>query len=94
MMTGKTFVRFLTGVLVLVSTVVVLAAEVKGTISKVEDKGKEITVKGADGNEVTMSISGSRTTLEGVADRSALKVGQKVTATHEGGEAKKVSIKK
>jgi hypothetical protein len=94
MMTGKTFVRLLTGVLMLVSTAVVLAAEVKGTISKVADGGKEISVKGKDGKEVAMSVSGSRTKLEGVADRSGLKVGQKVTAEHDGGEAKKVSINK
>jgi hypothetical protein len=68
------------------------ADEVKGTISKVGDEGREITVKTKDGKEVNVKISGSRTTIEGVKSRSELKEGQSVTVDHDKGEAKKVMV--
>ncbi|HWO41812.1 MAG TPA: hypothetical protein VNO43_08430 [Candidatus Eisenbacteria bacterium] len=71
-----------------------VADEVKGTISKVGDEGREITVKTKDGKEVNVKISGSRTKLEGVKSRSDLKEGQSVTVDHEGGEAKTVKVGK
>jgi hypothetical protein len=74
---------------------VVLAADmVKGTVSKVENEGREVVVKTKDGKEVTMKISGSRTKLEGIGDRSEFKAGQKVSAEVEGGSATKVKVSK
>jgi hypothetical protein len=72
----------------------VLADEVMGTISKVGEEGREITVKGKDGKEVNVKISGSRTTIEGVKSRSELKEGQNVSVEHDKGEAKKVKVTK
>ena len=73
----------------------VLAADmIKGTVSKVENDGREIVVKTKDGKEVTMKISGSRTKLEGIGDRGEFKAGQKVSAEVDGGEAKKVKVSK
>lgn len=71
----------------------VLADEIKGKISKVGNDGREITVKAKD-KEVTVKISGSRTTLEGISDRSEFKDGQSVTVEYSGDAAKKVSVKK
>jgi predicted metal-dependent RNase len=68
------------------------AEEVKGTITKVGDEGRDITVKTKDGKEVQVKISGSRTTIEGVKGRSDLKAGQMVTVDHDKGEAKKVMV--
>jgi len=73
-------------------TGLVFADEVKGKITKVGDEGREITVSSKGGKEVTVKISGSRTSLEGVKSRSELKKGQSVTVDHEGGEAKKVKV--
>jgi hypothetical protein len=74
---------------------VVLAADmVKGTVSKVENEGREVVVKTKGGKEVTMKISGSRTKLEGIGDRSEFKAGQKVSAEVEGGSATKVKVSK
>jgi hypothetical protein len=73
----------------------VMAADmVKGTISKVEDEGRAIVVKTKDGKDVKMKISGSRTALEGIGDRSEFKAGQSVSAEVDGGEAKKVKVTK
>jgi hypothetical protein len=71
-----------------------LADEVKGKITKVGGEGREITVETKDGKEVKLSISGSRTTIEGVKGRSELKEGQSVTVEHEGGDAKNVKVAK
>ena len=71
-----------------------LAEEVMGTISKVGDEGREITVKSKDGKEVNVKISGSRTKLEGVKGRSDLKEGQNVSVEHEKGEAKNIKVTK
>jgi hypothetical protein len=70
----------------------VFADEVKGTITKVGDEGRDITVKTKDGKEVQVKISGSRTTIEGVKSRSDLKAGQNVTVDHDKGEAKTVKV--
>ncbi len=73
----------------------VLAADmVKGKVSKVEDEGRVVVVKTKDGKEVKMKISGSRTALEGISDRSEFKEGQTVSAEVEKGEAKKVKVTK
>jgi hypothetical protein len=71
-----------------------LAEEVKGKITKVGGEGREITVQTKDGKEVKVSISGSRTTIEGVKGRSDFKEGQSVTVEHEGGDAKNVKVAK
>jgi Cu/Ag efflux protein CusF len=71
-----------------------LADEVKGTISKVGEKGGEITVKDKAGKEVEVKVSGSRTKIDGVASRSDLKEGQNVTVEHEKGEAKNIKVAK
>lgn len=82
------------GFLVLSFAGSVLADQVKGKITKVEDEGRSITVKAKDGKGVKIKISGSRTELEGIGDRSEFKAGQSVTADVEGGEAKKVKVTK
>jgi hypothetical protein len=71
-----------------------LADEVKGTISKVGEKGAEITVKDKAGKEVEVKVSGSRTKIDGVQSRSDLKEGQNVTVEHEKGEAKNIKVAK
>jgi hypothetical protein len=71
-----------------------LADEVKGTISKVGEEGREITIKDKAGKEVGVKISGSRTKIEGVKSRSDLKAGQNVTVEHEKGEAKTIKVAK
>jgi hypothetical protein len=79
----------------LVMTGAIWAAEkVSGTISKVEDGGRSMMVKTKDGKEVSMKISGSRTKLEGVGDRSELKAGQKVSAEVDGGSATMIKVSK
>jgi len=76
-------------------TAAIWAADmVNGTISKVEDSGRSLVVKTKDGKEVSVKISGSRTKLEGVGDRSEFKAGQKVSAEVDGGSATKVKVTK
>jgi membrane protein implicated in regulation of membrane protease activity len=70
------------------------ADEVKGTISKVGEEGREITVKDKAGKEIEVKISGSRTKIEGAKSRSDLKEGQSVTVEHEKGEAKNIKVAK
>lgn len=89
-MMKKFWSRVLVGCFALSLTGLVAAAEVQGTISKVNEGGREITVKGKDGKEVTVRISGSRTELVGVSDRGELKAGQNVSVTYDGDQAKKV----
>ena len=73
----------------------VFAADmVKGKVTKVEDDGRVVVVKTKDGKEVKMKISGSRTELEGIGDRSEFKAGQTVSAEVDKGEAKKVKVTK
>jgi hypothetical protein len=72
----------------------VLADEVMGTINKVGDESREITVKSKDGKEVNVKISGSRTKIDGVKSRSELKEGQNVSVEHDKGEATKVKVTK
>lgn len=79
----------------LASSMAVYAADsLQGTISKVENDGMAITVKGTDGKETKLKISKKRTELDGVKDSGELKVGQSVTIMHEDGEAKKLSAAK
>jgi len=62
----------------------VIAAEVKGTISKVGDGGKSITIKNKAGEESTYKV-GKATKLEGIAGREALKEEMKVTVSSDDG---------
>jgi len=90
----KQFATFAAAALIALSFVgSVLADEIKGKITKVEGGGRKITVKAKD-KEVTLGISGSRTTLQGVGDRSELKEGQSVTVDYSGDSAKKISVSK
>jgi hypothetical protein len=82
------------GLLTLSLSVSALADEVKGTISKVGEEGREITVKDKAGKEVAVKISGSRTKIEGVKGRSDLKEGQSVAVEHDKGEAKNIKVAK
>ena len=82
------------GLLTLSLSVSALADEVKGTISKVGDEGREIMVKSKDGKEVNVKISGSRTKIDGVKGRSDLKEGQNVSVEHDKGEAKTIKVTK
>jgi hypothetical protein len=85
---------FVIGLLTLSLAGSAFADEVKGTISKVEDEGREIMVKDKAGKEVSVKISGSRTKIDGVKSRSDLKEGQTVTVEHEKGEAKTIKVAK
>ena len=68
------------GLLTLSLSASALADEVKGTISKVGDEGREIMVKSKDGKEVNVKISGSRTKIDGVKGRSDLRRHVAITA--------------
>jgi hypothetical protein len=85
---------FTIGLLTLSLAGTAFADEVKGTISKVGDEGREIMVKDKAGKEVSVKISGSRTKIDGVKSRSDLKEGQSVTVEHEKGEAKTIKVAK
>lgn len=93
-MMGKLLSLVLAALFTLSLTGSIFADEVKGRIAKVEGRGRSITVKAKDGKEVTVRISGSRTELQGISDRSEFKEGQSATVVYEGGEAKKVSVSK
>lgn len=93
-MKSKLLSRLLIGLFAVSLIGPALAAEIKGTITKVENEGRSITVKGGDGKEVTLSVSGSRTELAGVKDRSDLKKGQKATVTYDGSSASKINVGK
>jgi type IV pilus biogenesis protein CpaD/CtpE len=69
------------------------ADEVTGNITKVGEGGRSITVKSKD-KEVTVNISGSRTTLDGVGSRADLKEGQNVTVEYKGDAASKIKVTK
>lgn len=92
-MMKKFWSRVLVGCFALSLTGLVAAAEVQGTITKVDEGGRAITVKGKDGKEVKVKVSGSRTELVGVSDRGDLKQGQNVSVSYEGEEAKKITKK-
>ncbi|MPZ78843.1 MAG: hypothetical protein GEU77_20260 [Deltaproteobacteria bacterium] len=66
----------------------------KGKITKVGNEGREITVKTKCDKEVTVKISGSRTSIDGVKSHSDLKEGQSVTVDADKGEAAKVKVTK
>jgi hypothetical protein len=69
---------------------------VSGSIVDLGDGGKQVTVRTADGKDIAFEISGSRTTLEGVASRADLRTGMLVTVEGPagGGEAKKFTVKR
>jgi hypothetical protein len=55
---------------------------VKATISKLAEEGRFLTVKTETGEEVRLRIS-TETNFEGMADRSGLRPGMKVTALYQ-----------
>jgi type IV pilus biogenesis protein CpaD/CtpE len=69
------------------------ADEISGSITKVGEGGRSITVKAKD-KEITVNISGSRTALDGVGNRADLKEGQNVTVEYKGEDASKVKVTK
>jgi hypothetical protein len=69
------------------------ADEISGSITKVGDGGRSITVKSKD-KEVTVNISGSRTSIDGVGSRADLKAGQDVTVEYKGDAASKIKVTK
>ncbi len=71
----------------------ILAADIKGKVTKTDDEGRYITVKADDGKEATVRISSSSTDLEGVGDRSDIKVGQSASATYDEGDDRKTASK-
>ena len=74
----KTKLAGLIGVTALALGTAVFAADsLQGTVSKVEEECKYVTVKAADGKETRLRISSKRTKLEGVNDSAELKAGQK-----------------
>ena len=56
--------------------------ETKGVITAVREEGRYFTVDAGGGKEVRLRI-GSDSNIEGVADRTHLKVGQKIAASYE-----------
>ena len=54
--------------------------ETSGTITSVREEGRYFTVDAGGGKEVRLRI-GSDSNIEGVADRTHLKVGQKISAS-------------
>ena len=69
------------------------ADSLQGTITKVEDDGKLITVKANDGKETKIKISTKRTKMDGASDSAELKAGQAVSVTYKDGEATQLSVK-
>jgi cyclase len=55
---------------------------IKATISKLAEEGRFLTVKAESGEEVRLRIS-TETNFEGMADRSGLRPGMKVTALYQ-----------
>jgi hypothetical protein len=55
---------------------------IEATISKLAEEGRFLTVRAASGEEVRLRIS-TETNFEGMADRSGLRVGMKVTALYQ-----------
>ena len=70
----------------------VAADMVVGTITKVENAGRSIVVKTKSGKEVNVRISGSRTKIEGIGDRSEFKEGQKVSAEMSKNSARRIKV--
>lgn len=72
---------------------IAVADEISGSVTKVGEGGRSITVKSKD-KEVTVNISGSRTKLDGVGSRSELKEGQNVTVEYKGDAASMIKVTK
>jgi cyclase len=56
--------------------------QAKGTLSKATDEGRRLTVTLDDGKELRLRVT-SETDIEGVADRTQLKPGMKLTALYQ-----------
>jgi glyoxylase-like metal-dependent hydrolase (beta-lactamase superfamily II) len=60
----------------------IVDSEAKGVITKVTEEGRYFSIDAGDGKELRLRVA-SDTNVEGVADRTALRVGQKVTAAYQ-----------
>ena len=60
----------------------IVDSEAKGVITKVTEEGRYFSIDTGDGKELRLRVA-SDTNVEGVADRTALRVGQKVTAAYQ-----------
>jgi hypothetical protein len=56
--------------------------ETKGTLTKVVEAGRNLSVDAGDGKEIRLRVT-SDTNIEGVADRTQLKTGMKIEALYE-----------
>jgi len=56
--------------------------EAKGVIIRVTEEGRYFSIDQGDGKELRLRVA-SDTNIEGVADRTALRVGQKVSASYQ-----------
>lgn len=71
----------------------ILAADIKGKVTKTEDDGRYITIKADDGKEAKVRISSSSTDLSGVGDRTEVKVGQSVDVSYDENDDRKTAGK-
>jgi hypothetical protein len=56
--------------------------EASGVITKITEEGRYFTIDAGGGKELRLRV-GSDSNIEGVADRTALRVGQKVQASYQ-----------
>ena len=63
----------------------IVDSEAKGVITTVTEEGRYFSIDTGDGKELRLRVA-SDTNVEGVADRTALRVGQKVTASFQSPE--------
>lgn len=72
------------------------AATVSGTVSSVEGEGRTVGVKGKDGKEVKVRVSGSGTDITKGGkpmDRGDIKAGAKVKVTYDDKDERKTASK-
>jgi glyoxylase-like metal-dependent hydrolase (beta-lactamase superfamily II) len=60
----------------------ILDQDAKGVITRVTEEGRYFSIDQGDGKELRLRVA-SDTNIEGVADRTALRVGQKVSASFQ-----------
>ena len=60
----------------------ILDQDARGVITRVAEEGRYFSIDQGDGKELRLRVA-SDTNIEGVADRTALRVGQKVSASYQ-----------
>jgi len=60
----------------------ILDQDARGVITRVTEEGRYFSIDQGDGKELRLRVA-SDTNIEGVADRTALRVGQKVSASYQ-----------